>query len=110
MTLASRLHPAAQAEADRILGFDEDHDSVLTNLSDALTLAEDCDQLYKSAPEHIKRQLNQVFYEVVRINPDEHGQLHAQGELAEPFNQLLNPALRLHAEHAASHALVTENH
>lgn len=73
------------------------HDSVLTNLSDALTLAEDCDQLYKSAPEHIKRQLNQVFYDVVRINPDVHGQLHAQGELAEPFNQILNPALRLHA-------------
>ena len=86
-----------------------DHDSVLTNLSDALTLAEDCDQLYKSAPEHIKRQLNQVFYDVVRINPDVHGQLHAQGELAEPFNQILNPALRLHAAHAASQHTIPTN-
>ncbi|NKX93966.1 hypothetical protein HF995_11920 [Sanguibacter hominis ATCC BAA-789] len=50
-----------------------DHDDVLTNLSDALTLAEDCDQMYKSVPDHIKRQLNQVFYTVVHINPNDHG-------------------------------------
>lgn len=79
-----------------------DHDSVLTNLSEALALAEDCDQLYKSAPNHIKRQPNQIFFKVVRINPDEHGQIRAQAEVAEPFDQLLNPTLRVHTAHAAS--------
>src|SRR5690606_25246687 len=42
-------------------------------------------------------------------HPDVHGQLRAQGELAEPFNQILNPALRLHAAHAASQRTIPAN-
>ena len=36
----------------------------------ALDLLEDCHRMYMAAPDHLKKQLNRVFFERVLVNPD----------------------------------------
>ena len=36
----------------------------------ALDLLEDCHRMYTAAPDHLKKQLNRVFFERVLVNPD----------------------------------------
>ena len=45
------------------------------HLTQALDLLEDCSRLYAAAPAHLKKQLNQVFFERILVNPavDEDG-------------------------------------
>ena len=48
---------------------------VRAHVEQALDLLEDCYRLYMAAPDHLRKQLNQVFFERVLVNPavDEEG-------------------------------------
>ena len=63
-------------------GYQADTTAVRQHLSQALDLLEDCHRLYQAAPDHLKKQLNQVFFEKVLVNPaiDEHGRVIMAGE------------------------------
>jgi len=65
-------------------------DIVEGNLRTALDLGQNCAQAYKSAPDHIRRQFNQVFFQRILVNPD----TSVNAELAPPFDSLLGPELR----------------
>ncbi len=62
--------------------YQADTTAVRQHLSQALDLLEDCHRLYQAAPDHLKKQLNQVFFEKVLVNPeiDEHGRVIREGE------------------------------
>ena len=51
-------------------------------MEQALDLLEDCYRLYMAAPDHLRKQLNQVFFERVLVNPavDEDGRVILPGE------------------------------
>jgi site-specific DNA recombinase len=59
---------------------------VEATLSLALTAASHCEQAYLTAPNHIRRQINQGFFVRLLIGPD--GEVE-QAELTEPFAALL---------------------
>ena len=63
---------AIQRELD---GYTADAALVEQHLTQALDLLEDCSRLYAAAPAHLKKQLNQVFFERILVNPavDEDG-------------------------------------
>ena len=63
-------------------GYQADTTAVRQHLSQALDLLEDCHRLYQAAPDHLKKQLNQVFFQRVLVNPlvDEHGRVIREGE------------------------------
>ena len=63
---------AIQRELD---GYTADATLVEQHLTQALDLLEDCSRLYAAAPAHLKKQLNQVFFERILVNPavDENG-------------------------------------
>ena len=64
-------------------------DEIMDNLEAALDLIEDCGRTYRAAPAHTKRLLNQaIFKRLVVYSGDE---VEVEPELAEPFNQILNP-------------------
>ena len=52
------------------------------HVEQALDLLEDCYRLYMAAPDHLKKQLNRVFFERVLVNPvvDEEGRVILPGE------------------------------
>ena len=58
---------AIQHELD---GYKADARLVRAHLSQALDLLEDCHRMYTAAPDHLKKQLNRVFFERVLVNPD----------------------------------------
>ena len=55
---------------------------VRAHVEQALDLLEDCYRLYMAAPDHLRKQLNQVFFERVLVNPlvDEDGRVILPGE------------------------------
>ena len=55
---------------------------VRAHVEQALDLLEDCYRLYMAAPDHLRKQLNQVFFEQVLVNPavNEDGQVILPGE------------------------------
>ena len=55
---------------------------VRAHVEQALDLLEDCYRLYMAAPDHLRKQLNQVFFERVLVNPvvDEDGRVVLPGE------------------------------
>nr|WP_314902301.1 recombinase family protein [Actinomyces naeslundii] len=57
---------AIQRELD---GYTADAALVEQHLTQALDLLEDCSRLYAAAPTHLKKQLNQVFFERILVNP-----------------------------------------
>ena len=57
-------------------------------LEDALTVAGNCHRHYETAPDFIKRQINQGFFRRLIIDSD--GSVE-RAELTEPFAQLLTP-------------------
>ena len=65
--LMSRELAAIQHELD---GYKADAWLVRAHLSQALDLLEDCHRMYTAAPDHLKKQLNRVFFERVLVNPD----------------------------------------
>ena len=55
---------------------------VRAHVEQALDLLEDCYRLYMAAPDHLRKQLNQVFFERVLVDPavDEDGRVILPGE------------------------------
>ena len=63
---------------------------IISNLTLALDLVEDCGSTYRIAPDQIKRMLNQAIFERFLVNDD--GLVTA--ELAAPFDKILSPIRR----------------
>ena len=59
----------------QLAAYQADAAAVRQYLTQALDLLEDCHRLYTAAPAHLKKLLNQVFFDRVRVNPlvDEDG-------------------------------------
>ena len=61
----------------QLAAYQADAAEVRQHLAQALDLLEDCHRLYSAAPAHLKKLLNQVFFERVLVNPlvDEDGRV-----------------------------------
>ena len=61
----------------QLAAYQADITEVRQRLTQALDLLEDCHRLYTAAPAHLKKLLNQVFFERVLVNPvvDEDGRV-----------------------------------
>ena len=61
----------------QLAAYQADAAEVRQHLTQALDLLEDCHRLYQAAPPHLKKLLNQVFFERVLVNPavDEDGRV-----------------------------------
>ena len=65
----------------QLAAYQADAAEVRQHLTQALDLLEDCHRLYQAAPPHLKKLLNQVFFERVLVNPlvDEDGRVILPG-------------------------------
>ena len=65
----------------QLAAYQADAAEVRQHLTQALDLLEDCHRLYTAAPAHLKKLLNQVFFERVLVNPlvDEDGRVILPG-------------------------------
>ena len=65
----------------QLAAYQADAAEVRQHLTQALDLLEDCHRLYTAAPAHLKKLLNQVFFQRVLVNPlvDEEGQVILPG-------------------------------
>ena len=61
----------------QLTAYQADVTEIHQRLTGALDLLEDCHRLYQAAPPHLKKLLNQVFFERVLVNPlvDEEGRV-----------------------------------
>ena len=61
----------------QLAAYQADAAEVRQHLTQALDLLEDCHRLYQAAPAHLKKLLNQVFFQRVLVNPavDEEGRV-----------------------------------
>ena len=61
----------------QLAAYKADAAEIHQRLTQALDLLEDCHRLYTAAPDHLKKLLNQVFFERVLVNPavDEDGRV-----------------------------------
>ena len=66
----------------QLAAYQADAAEVRQHLTEALDLLEDCHRLYTAAPAHLKKLLNQVFFQRVLVNPlvDEEGRVILPGE------------------------------
>ena len=66
----------------QLTAYQADAAEVRQHLAQALDLLEDCHRLYQAAPNHLKKLLNQVFFERVLVNPavDEEGRVVMPGD------------------------------
>ena len=66
----------------QLAAYKADAAEVRQHLTQALDLLEDCHRLYQAAPPHLKKLLNQVFFQRVLVNPliDEEGRVILPGE------------------------------
>ena len=66
----------------QLAAYQADAAEVRQHLTQALDLLEDCHRLYTAAPAHLKKLLNQVFFERVLVNPlvDEEGRVILPGD------------------------------
>ena len=66
----------------QLAAYQADAAEVRQHLTQALDLLEDCHRLYSAAPAHLKKLLNQVFFERVLVNPlvDEDGRVILPGD------------------------------
>ena len=66
----------------QLTAYQADAAEVRQHLTQALDLLEDCHRLYTAAPAHLKKLLNQVFFERVLVNPlvDEEGRVVLPGD------------------------------
>jgi site-specific DNA recombinase len=73
-------------QIDERLARSQDHEAlVAVNLRRALELASDCYEAYATAPDRIRRLMNQAFFKAIYVDDDE----HVRSELAAPFDVLL---------------------
>ena len=65
----------------QLAAYQADMTEIHQRLTQALDLLEDCHRLYTAAPAHLKKLLNQVFFERVLVNPlvDEDGRVVMPG-------------------------------
>ena len=65
----------------QLAAYQADAAEVRQHLTQALDLLEDCHRLYTAAPDHLKKLLNQVFFQRVLVNPlvDEDGRVVLPG-------------------------------
>ena len=65
----------------QLAAYQADAAEVRQHLTQALDLLEDCHRLYTAAPAHLKKLLNQVFFQRVLVNPlvDEEGRVILPG-------------------------------
>ena len=65
----------------QLAAYQADAAEVRRHLTQALDLLEDCHRLYMAAPPHLKKLLNQVFFQRVLVNPlvDEEGRVVLPG-------------------------------
>ena len=65
----------------QLTAYQADITEIHQRLTQALDLLEDCHRLYTAAPAHLKKLLNQVFFERVLVNPlvDEEGRVILPG-------------------------------
>ena len=65
----------------QLAAYQADAAEVRQHLTQALDLLEDCHRLYTAAPAHLKKLLNQVFFDRVLVNPlvDEEGRVILPG-------------------------------
>ena len=78
----------AMADAEQEIKANASLADVEQTLEDALTVAGSCYRHYETAPEFVKRQINQGFFTKLLIHQD--GTVE-RAELTEPFTQLLTP-------------------
>ena len=66
----------------QLAAYQADAAEVRQHLTQALDLLEDCHRLYTAAPDHLKKLLNQVFFQRVLVNPlvDEEGRVILPGD------------------------------
>ena len=66
----------------QLAAYQADAAEVRQHLTHALDLLEDCHRLYTAAPAHLKKLLNQVFFQRVLVNPlvDEDGRVILPGD------------------------------
>ena len=66
----------------QLAAYQADAAEIHQHLTEALDLLEDCHRLYQAAPPHLKKLLNQVFFERVLVNPlvDEEGRVILPGD------------------------------
>ena len=66
----------------QLAAYQADAAEVRQHLTQALDLLEDCHRLYTAAPDHLKKLLNQVFFQRVLVNPavDEDGRVVLPGD------------------------------
>ena len=66
----------------QLAAYKTDAAEVRQHLTQALDRLEDCHRLYTAAPDHLKKLLNQVFFQRVLVNPlvDEEGRVILPGE------------------------------
>ena len=70
---------------DRLAKSDDHQAHVAANLRRALDLATDCHAAYATAPNTVRRLMNQAFFKAIYVDDDE----HIRTELAAPFDVLL---------------------
>ena len=75
------------AISERLDASDVRFETLRSNLTRALDLAQDCDAAYRSAPDHVRRWFNQAFFR--RILIDDEG---TEGELTSTMHELIRPA------------------
>ena len=74
----------------RLTAIEGDYATAETNLDKALALVQDCHAAYLSAPDKLRRQFNQAFFERLLIDDT----YTVIGQLAQPFETLLGEELR----------------
>lgn len=74
----------------RLATLEGDFTSAKTNLTKALALVQDCHAAYLSAPDKLRRQFNQAFFERLLIDDT----YTVTGQLAPPFDTLLSEEVR----------------
>ena len=80
--LSHELHTIERTLA----GYQADAALVRQHLSQALDLLQDAPRLYTAAPDHLKKQLNQVFFDHILVNPpiDDDGHVVLPGDSSGP--------------------------
>ena len=89
----------------QLAAYQADITEVRQRLTQALDLLEDCHRLYTAAPAHLKKLLNQVFFERVLVNPA----VDEDGRVILPDNGTNDGRYRNAADAAAGDCPIGEN-
>jgi len=91
-----RISRALQKIGSHLAATSLEFEAVERNLQLALDLTVDCGAAYRDAPEHIKRMLNQAFFEKVLVIQDDEssGDIRLESAFREPFDTLLGSELK----------------